>query len=121
MGICQYPIGAFTQPVAVTRDQTFGWRIRQARRRLSLERGRDVTQADIAELLGVTSVTVARWESDVKSPDYDTAARLAAALGVAAGWLVFGEGAMERPPLTPPKDPVMPHPDAGARKKGKSA
>ena len=76
--------------------KAFGQRVLRAR----LELGalatpvRQVTQSEIGAALGVTGVTVGRWEAGAKEPDLDTITRLARVLRVRAAWLAFGDGPM---------------------------
>lgn len=70
---------------------SLGRRILQSRLALAAKRGRPVSQMEIARELGVTGVTVSRWEADKKEPDLATIHRLARFLEVDPGWLAFGE------------------------------
>lgn len=54
------------------------------------------SQRDVAAAIGVAQPQVARYELGDRLPEYATAERLAAFLGVRAGWLVFGEDPRER-------------------------
>lgn len=54
------------------------------------------SQRDVAAAIGVAQPQVARYERGGRHPEYPAAARLAAFLGVRAGWLVFGEEPRER-------------------------
>lgn len=49
-------------------EMTLGQRIRRRRAQLSKERGWTVTQAELAEELGVSQQTLARWEQDGSKP-----------------------------------------------------
>lgn len=53
-------------------------------------------ELDVAAAIGVAQPQVARYERGGRHPEYPAAARLAAFLGVRAGWLVFGEEPRER-------------------------
>lgn len=75
----------------------FGGRILQARLDLAAARRRPVSQAEVGRALGVTGVTVGRWESGAKEPSLGTFVRLAAILRAAPGFLAFGPRAMEVP------------------------
>lgn len=72
-------------------------RLREAREAASL------TQAQVAEVMGVPRPNVARWESGTQLPRVDTALRLAAIVGSRVEWLwmpVHDEeapAALERP------------------------
>lgn len=87
---------------------TFGQRVAQARRELSVRRQRDIRPADLAELLGVAPQTVYNWEGDRKRPTAETVAQLAVILGVTPGWLDYGQEPKHPadPPAVPPADPV---------------
>lgn len=69
--------------------KTFGGRVHQTRTLLGLTRGRVVTQGDIGKLLGVTGVTVGRWELGRKEPTLAMIVRLAKVLNVQPCWLAF--------------------------------
>jgi len=65
---------------------TIGGRLRRAR----LSRG--LTQDELAELSGVPVVTISRIENNrYGTPRPPTVRKLATALGVTPGWLLFGE------------------------------
>ena len=49
------------------------------------------TQRSLGEAAGISGPAVARIERGQSRPSLEAAARLAAALGVRAGWLAFGE------------------------------
>lgn len=40
-----------------------------------------LSQQDLADRLGITSITVSKWERGVHSPDWDTLVRVAEVLG----------------------------------------
>lgn len=46
-----------------------------------MRKRKNMTQADLAELLGVTPAAISRYESGERIPDIVTAAKIAAALG----------------------------------------
>lgn len=71
--------------------ETFGQRLRRARRELSYRLDRDVYQEDVAKAVGVSSVAYGRWESDQREPDLATVRQLAKYYGVRVGYLVAGE------------------------------
>lgn len=56
----------------------------------ALRRKRGLSQAQLAELVGVEQPTVQRWEKGKRLPDLDSLARLAAVLGVSPGALLEG-------------------------------
>jgi transcriptional regulator with XRE-family HTH domain len=67
--------------------QTIGQRLRRARLRAAL------TQEQLAAKSGVPNVTISRIENDRYGPPRPrTVRRLADALGINPGWLLFGEG-----------------------------
>lgn len=70
---------------------TIGERLKAARRRAVL------SQAELAARAGVPRLTVARWETGKlqRDPHARTVRKVAAALGVDAGWLLTGEGRMD--------------------------
>lgn len=67
-----------------------GQRVLQARLNMAARLGRPVRQQEIADAMGVHSVTVGRWESGAKEPDLATIERLGKVLGVDPRWLAFG-------------------------------
>lgn len=67
-------------------EETMGVRIARLRR----ERG--MTQADLANQMGVTDKAVSKWERDRSCPDLHSLPRLARALGVPVEELLPGEG-----------------------------
>ena len=70
--------------------ETIGTRLRQARER------RVLTQEDLSQLAGVTEATISRMENDKSGPTRpSTVRKLAEALGVAPGWLLFGDEGLE--------------------------
>jgi prephenate dehydratase len=66
---------------------TLARRIAETRRKMGL------TQADLADRLGLAQSTLARWESGAREPTRAAVKRLAVALGVSAGWLEGGNAA----------------------------
>jgi transcriptional regulator with XRE-family HTH domain len=80
----------------------FGARVLQARMMMSARVGRVVSQTELGETLGVTGVTIGRWEEGGREPSsLGDLERLAEALGVRAAWLAFGDGPPDRdgPPV----------------------
>jgi len=61
-----------------------GSRIREARDEKNL------SQAELAKLLGLSRAAVAQWESDTTSPSIATAAEVARLLGKPPQWLAYG-------------------------------
>lgn len=76
---------------------TLGRRLGYLRRLAGLEMGQDVSRKQVAKALGVSQTIVGRWETDEKGPSRDRVPKIAAAYGVAAGWILTGEG---QPPAT---------------------
>lgn len=72
-------------------ESTIGGRIAQARFQLAAKRGRNVTQAWLAEQCGVAGPTVSQWESGVAEPTLRSVKKIAAALGVSPGWIAWGD------------------------------
>lgn len=83
---------------------TLGARIGRARRELALRLDRDVTQGDLAAMVGVSYGTVRRWELGEKGMSEKNLRAVAAALGVTPGWLRYGIGPKEAP--APAERPV---------------
>ena len=61
-----------------------GSRIREARE------NRQMTQQEVAKLLGLSRAAIAQWESDTTSPSIHTAAEVSKLLEVSPQWLAFG-------------------------------
>lgn len=86
-----------------TNDSSFGQRLFQARLAYSSTMGRQVTQAELAEMAGVSTATWSTWEAGRSEPPLDTIGKVAKLLGVDPGWLAFGnhrfplEEGVERP------------------------
>ena len=57
----------------------------------SLRRGRDMTQQQVADILGVSNKTVSKWESGAGLPDIAALPALAALYGVTADDILAGE------------------------------
>lgn len=75
----------------------FGGRLKQARLQFGTNRLATMGQEELGRLLGVTGVTIGRWEDGTREPKkLAILERLAAILGVSAGWLAFGDGEMRR-------------------------
>lgn len=68
-----------------------------------------MTQAQLAERLGVRSKTLRDWENDVSEPRANRLQMLAALLGVSLRWLLTGEGGDVTPPTeeAPAPAPAM--------------
>src|ERR1044072_6001186 len=57
----------------------------------ALRKKRGLSQAKLAELLGVEQPTIQRWESGKRVPDLESLQSLARTLGVTAGTLLDGD------------------------------
>lgn len=57
----------------------------------SLRKGRDMTQQQVADILGVSNKTVSKWESSAGLPDIGALPALAALYGVTADDILAGE------------------------------
>jgi transcriptional regulator with XRE-family HTH domain len=73
-----------------TNNSSFAQRLFQARLAYSAEKGRQVTQAELAELVGVSTATWSTWEAGRSEPPLDTIGKVARVLNVGPGWLAFG-------------------------------
>ena len=65
---------------------TMGERLKASRKQL------DWMQVDLAAMTGVGLATIRRIEQEATEPRMGTTRKLAAALGVAEGWLAYGVG-----------------------------
>src|SRR6185369_7405080 len=61
----------------------------------ALRKKRGLSQAALAELVGVEQPTIQRWEKGKREPDLDNLKSLATALGVTPGSLLDGTAAAE--------------------------
>lgn len=77
--------------------EELGKRLLRARLNRAAQLGRPISQTEVGRELGVTGVSVGRWEAGTKEPDLETLRRLAQFYVVRAGWLAFGEEAGEVP------------------------
>jgi transcriptional regulator with XRE-family HTH domain len=59
----------------------------------ALRKAKGLTQQALAELVGLHTMQIHRYEADASQPTLDVIRRLAVALSVSADALVFGEGA----------------------------
>src|SRR6478609_11407990 len=57
----------------------------------ALRKKRGLSQAKLAEIIGVEQPTIQRWESGKRMPDLDSLQSLATALGVTPGTLLDGD------------------------------
>ena len=79
-----------------------GDRIAGLRRAAGRERGRRITQRELADAVGVHLATVTAWEIGKQRPEGENLRRLADALGVPQQYLLNGDaGAPERPDAQP--------------------
>ena len=69
----------------------------------SLRKGRDMTQQQVADILGVSNKTVSKWESGAGLPDITVLPALAELYGVTADDILAGETLRGRAPA------VIPH------------
>ncbi|MCA0206692.1 MAG: helix-turn-helix domain-containing protein [Proteobacteria bacterium] len=69
----------------------------------------EMTQAQLAQRLGVRAKTLRDWENDVSEPRANRLQMLAALLGVSLRWLLTGEGSDVTPPEEEPRttDPAL--------------
>ena len=74
----------------MTKADELGNRIARARLTLGAERGRFISQAELADMVGLTGATPGNYEAGRTEPSYAILARLAKFLGVDPGWLAFG-------------------------------
>ena len=91
-----------------TPDMSIGQRIKDRRK------GRKVSQARLAEALGTTQATVARWEQGKYEPSYETLEQIGDELEISPGWLAFGDGLDTRMPKSVHQLPVVGIVEAGA-------
>jgi len=80
-------------------SRTIGGRLALARSEARKEHGRGVTQAQLAEALGVHRVTVSEWERD---PQVDLGSKhliaICNCLNIESSWLLTGQGPMRPTP-----------------------
>ncbi len=72
------------------RPSSLGTRLADARRKLGVREGQDVTVPDLAERIGVTAASVYTWEADTAIPGERNLARVAVLLGVTEAYLRYG-------------------------------
>lgn len=88
----------------------FGPRLLRARLEYGarLDPPRSISQVEAAAVIGVTGVTLGRWEAGTKEPDAETFGRLATLYRVRAAWIVWGEEPMrdDAPPTTAERAPA---------------
>lgn len=86
----------------------FAKRLEKARER------RNLTQTELAKMLGVSPQSVQQWEAGGTMPRHKRIDTLADKLGVRAQWLIFGQGDM----LKPAKDELVMHETEITEEKG---
>ena len=105
----------------MTKPESVGDRIAQARREKAARERRDIRPVDLARALGVSGATVSDWEAGNVTPRDDAMIKLADFLGVTPGYLRYGvrESAPSAPPVMPVESfkPVRPAPAKGEKKK----
>lgn len=89
---------------------------------MGTRQGADVSKAEVGRQMAVSSVTVGMWERGETEPNLATVERLAAYLGVAPGWLAFGQEpkglrATEENPHHVPPTPMQVVVERGRRKR----
>jgi transcriptional regulator with XRE-family HTH domain len=94
-------------------DEGFGQRVLQARLDFAAKRGRTISQVEVGKAVGVTGVSVGRWESGEKEPDLETIGRLARFLEVSPGWLAFGDASRDYEGRVDSVKPVAPTEENG--------
>lgn len=78
------------------------------------KRGRKMTQADLAELVELSDAQIGFYESETNEPSYETWVKLAQALRVTPGELMFGLPIEEEPePLGASRKPQRMRKGAG--------
>lgn len=95
------PVPRETEPVL----DTFGKRLRAARRGFYERTGQDLSQVDLSARVGMTKGAVSSWEAGTYLPPVETIEMLAGELGVTPGWLAFGQEPREAPFRVPYRQP----------------
>jgi len=70
----------------MTRNATVGERLRETRE------AKQMTQGDVAKLLGLSRAAVTQWETDTTSPSVHKLAEIAKLLETTPQWLAYGVG-----------------------------
>lgn len=83
----------------MSKPQSLGERLAQARRELGVREHRDVTQLDVARAIGATGASVSEWEADKKAPREDALLKLARYFKVSPAYLRYG--VVQPGPTTP--------------------
>lgn len=76
---------------------SLGRRLLQARLAQAARWGRAITQSEIGRNVGVTGVTIGRYEADRKEPSLEMIVKLATELECDPGWLAFGKATASGP------------------------
>lgn len=74
----------------MSKAQSLGDRIAQARRELGVRLRRDVAQRDVAKAIGMSAAAVSQWEADDRTPSEAVITKLAAYFGVTPAYLRYG-------------------------------
>lgn len=74
-----------------TLKKEIGRRIRKVRE------SRELTQTDVAQILGMNRSNLSRMEIGEVMPTADTLVKLRKFLGISSDWLLTGEGVMDKP------------------------
>src|SRR5436190_15436878 len=81
IGKPRYTGSAIPLPIIPSDNMPMGYGDKIAR----LRKAQKLSQAKLAEIVGVEQPTVQRWEANKREPDFDTLGTLATALGVEPG------------------------------------
>ncbi|MBR3894856.1 MAG: helix-turn-helix transcriptional regulator [Clostridia bacterium] len=73
----------------------------------ALRREKNMTQAELAERMGVTDKAVSKWERDLSYPDTASLPRLAEVLGVTIDELMLANGEAARPEKSELRDVTL--------------
>lgn len=66
---------------------SFGSRLKEARK------ARKLTQAEVANIIGIDFTTISKYENDRSEPDNDTLQKLSSLYSVSTDWLIKGHEA----------------------------
>jgi transcriptional regulator with XRE-family HTH domain len=78
-------------------ESSQGSRIADLRKHIGRQRGKRLTQRELAEKIGVARETVVAWEADLQQPSAENVARMATFLGTTPEYLIFGTTSPETP------------------------
>lgn len=73
----------------------------------ALRREKNMTQAELAERMGVTDKAVSKWERDLSYPDVASLPRLAEILGVTLDELMLANGEAAKPEKSELRDVML--------------